>query len=426
MRTIHRIDIPSLLPIRKRTAAYARVSSGKDAMLHSLSAQISFFSELIQRNPEWEFAGIYADEAFTGTRDERPELQRLMQDCRDGKVDMILTKSISRFARNTVTTLELVRELKLLGIGVWFDRENIYSLSGDGELMLTILSSFAQEESRSASENQKWRIRKNFKEGKVSGIKMLGYRLEKGVLQIVPEEAELVRAVFADYLSGMGIFSIIKKYESQGVKFTRSGLSKLLRNEKYQGDMLLQKTVTTDHLSKRRVINIGQAPQYYVTGSHEAIIDKDTFAAVQAEIERRAAIHAPKVPPPSKPYPFAGLVQCGKCGALYRRKLGNAGSKYSKPVLICPTFDQRGKAECDSQQIPEDILLEKAEEFGGLAGISEIRVPEHNLLTFVYNDGSVIDVPWQHRSRRESWTPEMREAVRQKMLARNKGRHPNE
>lgn len=339
---------------------------------------------------------------------------------------MILTKSISRFARNTVTTLALVRELKALDIGVWFDRENIYSLSGDGELMLTILSSFAQEESRSASENRKWRIRKDFGEGKVSGMKMLGYRLEKGVLQIIPEEAEIVKAVFADYLSGMGVLAIIKKYEAQGVSFSRTGLYKMLRNEKYQGDMLLQKTVTTDHLTKRRVKNIGQFPMYHVAGSHEAIIDRATFAAVQAEIERRAAIHAPKAPPPTAAYPFSGLVQCGKCGALYRRKHNNAGSKYSKPIMICPTYDQRGKAECDSQQIPEDILLAKVEEFGGLGSISKISVPEHNLLILTYKNGSTVTVPWQNRSRRESWTPEMREAARQKTLARSKGGYPNE
>lgn len=254
----------------------------------------------------------------------------------------------------------------------------------------------------------------------MSGMKMLGYRLEKGVLQIVPAEAEIVKAVFNDYLSGMGVFAIVKKYKEQGIVLTRSGLSKMLRNEKYQGDMLLQKTVTTDHLTKRRVKNIGQFPMYHVIDSHEAIIDRATFAAVQTEIARRAVIHAPKTPLPAKTNPFTGLVQCGKCGAFYRHKRNNTGSKYSKPILICPTYDQRGKAECDSQQIPEDILIEKVNEFGGLDIISKISVPTHNLLTFEYNDGSVIAVPWQFRSRRESWTPEMREAVRQKTLAKNK------
>jgi len=418
MRTIHKIAAPAKLPSRKRVAAYARVTSGKEAAIHSLSAQISYYNSLIQRNAEWLFSGIYADEALTGTKTNRPEFQRLMQDCRDGKVEMIITKSISRFARNTVTTLEAVRELKSLGVEVWFERENIYSLSGDGELMLTILSSFAQEESRSASENRMWRIRKDFAEGKLSGMKMLGYHLVGGVLHIIPEEAELVRAVFADYLSGMGVLAIIKKYKAQGVTFTRTGLGKMLRNEKYQGDVRLQKTVTTDHLTKRRVKNTGLVAQYYVTDRHQPIIDKVVFAAVQDEIARRADIYAPKTQAPAR-YAFAGMVQCGKCGAFYRRKHNNAGSKYEKPVLICPTFDQRGKSVCDSQQIPEDILWAKVEKAGGLESISAIHVPGHNTLVFTHTDGSASDITWQHRSRRESWTPEMKQRAREQTLSRN-------
>ena len=151
---------------RKRVAAYARVSSGKDAMLHSLAAQVSYYSELIQRNPQWEYAGVYADENLSGTKEARPEFQRMLRDCREGKIDRILCKSTSRFARNTVTLLETVRDLKALGIDVFFEEQNIHTLSADGELMLSILASYAQEESLSASENQKWRVRKNFEEGK--------------------------------------------------------------------------------------------------------------------------------------------------------------------------------------------------------------------------------------------------------------------
>ncbi len=201
----------SILPKRKRVAAYARVSSGKDASLHSLSSQISFYSGLIQRNHDWEYAGVYADEALTGTKDNRPEFQRMIRDCKDGKIDIILTKSISRFARNTVTTVETVRLLKSYGVDVWFERENIHSISGDGEFMLTILSSFAQEESLSASENQKWKIRKNFEEGRPTAVRMMGYRQENDEFFIVPEEAEIVRMIFNMYLSGMGRNAIVKK-----------------------------------------------------------------------------------------------------------------------------------------------------------------------------------------------------------------------
>ncbi|EYE89105.1 resolvase, partial [Fervidicella metallireducens AeB] len=173
-RKVIKLDSKIIKPIsKKRVAAYARVSSGKDAMLHSLSAQISYYSSFIQKHIEWEFAGVYADEAITGTKDERPEFQRMLDDCRMGKIDMIITKSISRFARNTVTLLETVRELKDLNVDVYFEKENIHSLSGDGELMLTILASFAQEESRSVSENIKWRIRKGFKEGELVNLRFM-------------------------------------------------------------------------------------------------------------------------------------------------------------------------------------------------------------------------------------------------------------
>ena len=177
-----------------RVAAYARVSNGKDAMLHSLSAQVSYYNELIQGNPEWLFCGIYADEALTGTKSNRAEFQKMLAACRNGEIDLIITKSISRFARNTVTLLETVRELKDIGVDVYFEEQNIHTMSADGELMLTILSSYAQEESFSASENQKWRIRRDFEQGRVSSMRMLGYRrTSEGRLEIIPEEAVIVR-----------------------------------------------------------------------------------------------------------------------------------------------------------------------------------------------------------------------------------------
>ena len=162
---VQRHFLKANIPQLKRVAAYARVSSGKDAMLHSLSAQISYYSDLIQNHSGWQYAGVYADEALTGTKDNRENFQRLLADCRAGNVDMVITKSISRFARNTVTLLETVRELKNMGVDVFFEEQNIHSLSADGELMLTILASYAQEESLSASENQKWRVKRNFENG---------------------------------------------------------------------------------------------------------------------------------------------------------------------------------------------------------------------------------------------------------------------
>ena len=205
-RIVQKIEFPNAQKVKLlRTAAYARVSSGKDAMLHSLSAQVSYYNNLIQSNPEWMFCGVYADEALTGTKDSRENFQKLLAECRAGSIDLIITKSISRFARNTVTLLETVRELKGLGVDVYFEEQNIHSLSADGELMITILASYAQEESFSASENQKWRIRKDFEKGKIGSITMLGYKRNKnGILEIVPEEAEIIRMIFLDFLAGMG------------------------------------------------------------------------------------------------------------------------------------------------------------------------------------------------------------------------------
>ena len=198
------------LPRDKNVAAYCRVSSGKDAMLHSLEAQVSYYSSLIQNHSGWEYAGVYADEARTGTKDTRENFVRLLADCRAGRIDMVLTKSISRFARNTVTLLETVRELKQIGVDVYFEEQNIHSLSTDGELMLTVLASYAQEESRSASENQKWRIKKNFEEGKPWSSTLLGYRNVDGRFEIVPEEAETVRLIYRLIMQGQTPYAIAK------------------------------------------------------------------------------------------------------------------------------------------------------------------------------------------------------------------------
>jgi DNA invertase Pin-like site-specific DNA recombinase len=404
-------QIPAL-PERKRVAAYTRVSCGKETMLHSLAQQVSYYSEKIQQNAQWIYSGVYCDEAYTGTKDARPEFQRLLDDCRAGKLDIVLTKSISRFARNTVTLLETVRELKRLGVDVWFDEQKIHTLSGDGELLLSILASYAQEESKNVSDNCTWRIRKNFREGIPTHCEPFGYKMVDGSFQIAPGEAKTVQQIFADYLAGMGILAIQKKLLAQNVHFSKNGLAGLLRNEKYVGDLLLQKSLTTDHLSKRKVKNTGQLPQYFVKYNHPAIISREQFEAAQREIARRAARHH-QTPRPAKPYPFTGLMRCGICGAPFGRKIAVAAKKYKKPVWICDTFNTLGKAHCASQQIPEDILLAKAEEAGGLEGLQRIEVPGPFALSFYYKDGRQVDLAWKHPSRRESWSPEMKaEAAR--------------
>ena len=215
-RTVEQIQFAPRMPKPIRVAAYARVSSGKDAMLHSLAAQVDHYSTYIRHHHGWEYVGVYADEAKTGTRDSRENFQRMLTDCRSGKIDHIITKSISRFSRNTVTLLETVRELKELGISVYFEEQSIDTATADGELMLSILASYAQEESLSASENQKWRVKRNFEEGIPWRFFMLGYRRENGKLAIVPEEAEIVRSIFDDYLAGKGVTAIAKRLNESG------------------------------------------------------------------------------------------------------------------------------------------------------------------------------------------------------------------
>lgn len=425
-RTIKKIAFPvQEAPKLTRVVAYARVSSSKDAMLHSLSAQVSYYNDLIQRHPGWLFCGVYADEALTGTRADRENFTRLLQDCRSGKVDMVITKSISRFARNTVTLLEIVRELKLIGVDVYFEEQNIHSISADGELMLSILASYAQEESLSASENQKWRIRRNFENGMPWNGTLLGYRYENGKYIIVPKEAEIVRLIFDSYMDGMGITAIMKMLNDRGFLsrngnvWCKSSVMKVLRNYCYTGNLLLQQTYRENHLTKRTLQNNGELPKYHITDSHEPIISLGQFNAVQEEIKRRADKHThPGVK--QKMYPFTGMVVCGGCGKHYRRKVTKTG-----PVWICNTFNSMGKAYCPSKQIPENTLISITEEaLGSIDALSDkimaIRAEKDNTLVFCFKGGTETVKRWKDRSRSESWTEDMKEAARQKALERRR------
>lgn len=416
----------------KRVAAYARVSSGKEAMLHSLSAQVSHFSSMIQKTPGWEYAGVYADEAVTGTKDSRAEFQRLLTDCRTGKIDLIITKAISRFARNTLTTLQTIRELRSLNVDVYFMEQNIHTIGGDGELLLTILAAYAQEEARSVSENQKWRIKSNYEQGLPWSVSMFGYRLINGKLEIVPEEAEIIRLAADMYLDGLGGDNIAKALWQAGIRGRRGGeiegqhIRSMLTNEKIAGDMLLQKYYINDPIEKKRIINQGAKPQYYVENSHEPILDRDTCRRIIAERERRAARYLPAGSRgPRRSYPFTGKLVCKQCGAHYRRKIANAGSKYKSSVWMCATFKTKGKDYCPSKQIPEDILRAAAARVLGLPAfdekvfdkeIAEISVPKNGTLVFVFYDGREISETWENRSRRESWGKEQRQKAREKTL----------
>jgi hypothetical protein len=330
---------------------------------------------------------------------------------------MVITKSVTRFARNTVTTLETVRELKLLGVDVYFEKENIHSMSGDGELMLSILASYAQEESRSVSENLKWRLRHKYKDGRPSSASLLGYKLVNGTFIVVPEEAETVRMIFASFLGGMGKNAIMKKLTAMGVPtkygghWSESVIDRMLRNEKYKGDLLLQKEFIADHVSKKRRKNLGELPMYYVENAHEPIIDRAVFDRVQEELARRTAQHY-RPRKATEPYPFTSKIVCGQCGKNYRRKTANAGTPYEKTIWVCETFNKRGKAACPSQQIPEDILLKIVNNMDFV----KIHVRQPGVVVIALPDGSEIERHWQHKSRSESWTPEKREEARTRQL----------
>jgi len=390
---------------RIKVAAYARVSSGKDAMLHSLSAQVSYYSSMIQSHRGWEYAGVYSDEAISGTKEARPGLQKLISDCREGKIKMVITKSISRFARNTVTLLETVRMLKALGVDIYFEEQNIHTMSSDGELMLTILASYAQEESLSVSENMKWRIKKNFEAGIPWNGRMLGYRLIGDHFEIVEEEASLVRRIFKEYLDGYGTNKIAQGLNEEGIPAIRgeiwhkTTIANILCNYNYTGNLLLQKTYKESHLATMSNNNEGQLPKYHIEDSHKAIISLDTFMAVQMEIERREKPINTK-----QTYPFSGLLKCAKCGKSYRRKVTATG-----PVWICATYNTRGKKHCPSKQIPETTLEAVVYSLADdVKSIEKIIVDDGNALHFHFVNGLVVTRTWADRSRAESWTEEMR------------------
>ena len=417
-RKIEQVRFATDAPKKKRVAAYCRVSSGKDAMLHSLSAQVSYYSDYIQKHG-WEYAGVYADEALTGTKDNRENFQRLLAECRKGTVQMVITKSISRFARNTVTLLETVRELKALGVDVYFEEQNIHTMSADGELMLTILASYAQEESLSVSENMKWRIRRNFEEGKPWSGLILGYHFQNGQFVVVPEEAEIVKRIFREYLDGLGATAIMKGLNEDGIltrlgkPWRTEGVLKILRNYNYTGNLILQKTYRENHLTKRKMKNNGEKPQYHAVGTHEAIIDLATFEAVQEELARRSEHYSGKKPS-TVTYPFTRLIVCANCGKHYKRKTTATGI-----VWICSTYNTHGKKACaDSKAIPESVLYELTADTP-LGDLTAIRAEKDSTLAFCFKNGEQTVKRWKDRSRAESWTEEMKEKARQQALAQH-------
>ena len=334
--------VPAVTGARRRVAAYARVSTDKDEQFTSYEAQIDYYTNYIKGRPDWEFVSVYSDEGKTGCNTSRREgFKRMVDDALDGKIDLIVTKSVSRFARNTVDSLTTIRKLKDKGVEVYFEKENIWTFDGKGELMLTIMSSLAQEESRSISENCAWGQRKRFADGKVTVPfgRFLGYdRGPDGNLVVNEEQAKVVRRIYAEFLRGYTPYAIANHLTADGIPtpggktvWGKGVVLSILTNEKYKGDALLQKVFTEDFISKKKVKNTGQVPQYYVEGNHEAIVSAETFDLVQEQIAARK----PGANRYSGVHLFSGIVYCGDCGSLYGSKVWHATDKYRKVVWQC-------------------------------------------------------------------------------------------
>ncbi len=343
---------------KKKVAAYTRVSMETEMLLHSLSAQVSYYNDLIQRNPEWEFAGIYADEGISGTSTaHRDDFNRLVADCEAGKIDMVLVKSISRFARDTVDTLETTRHLKELGIDVYFERENIHSISDEGELLLTLLASFAQEESRSISENVKWGIRKRFEQGIPNGHKApYGYEWDGEMYRAIPEQGKIVKEIFEKYLAGASAYGIAKELSARGITGQKgvpmddSAVKFILANWSYTGTMLLQKNFISEGHTRKR--NKGELPMYMVEGMFEPLIAQEDFEKAQRIRKGRADACANRNPALTA---FSGLVRCGECGCSASRRTTKYGKKWN-----CNTRERKGKAQCGLRPVYEAELEQAA------------------------------------------------------------------
>lgn len=370
-----KVEKQKLLPV----AAYARVSTEKEEQEDSFERQVEHYTQIIRGNSAWRMVEIYADPGISGTRAEkRPNFMRMIDDCRAGKIKKILVKSISRFARNTVDALNYIRELKDLGVSIYFESENIDTMTPGGEVLITILAAMAEQESRTISTNIKWAWQRKFQSGEIilnTGL-MLGYRREPEldedghkVYSIDDAEAEIVRRIYREFLSGKTLTRICRDLEADGIK-TKLGKDKwrwksvrsILTNEKYTGNAILGKTYKPDVLSKQRKKNdAGQAPQYYVENTHPAIISMEMFKLAQRELQRRDETKA-NVTNNSRftsKYPFSGLLVCGECGARLRRHVRTMGTGEKVASWGCTTRITQGREACQSSHHVREDVLEK-------------------------------------------------------------------
>jgi DNA invertase Pin-like site-specific DNA recombinase len=423
-------------PSRKRVAAYARVSVDSDELLHSLAAQVSHYSAHIQANPLWEYAGVYADAGISGTvTKNRSEFQRLIADCEKGLVDIILTKSISRFARNTVDLLKTVRSLRERSISVRFERENIDSLSPDGELMLSILASYAQEESLSISENVKWGIRKRFSQGHFLAYTIYGYRWIDNHFEIIEKEAETIRFMYHSFADGMMLTEISDALAKQGIynrkgkPFGKTSILRILDQEKYRGFSILQRTYVDDHITHQKKMNRGELPRFEVQGTHPVIIDEQLHEKVEAERERRRQAGAVRW---RRATCFTGKIVCGYCGSTFTytpySRTGEL-TQFQQGHYQCSHKRKHGSKSCPSKSLPVYTLRQVCTSLlGPLAGASpedpfeeawidgyvEHIVAFVGTLEFHLNSSEVLTIPWKNTAKRDAWA--YRKALAQQII----------
>ncbi|VTT02558.1 recombinase family protein [Streptococcus dysgalactiae] len=345
---------------KRRVAGYARVSTDHEVQATSYESQMRYYSEYINGRDDWEFVKMYSDEGISGTNTKlRTGFKSMVEDALDGKIDLIITKSVSRFARNTVDSLTTVRQLKEVGVEIYFEKENIWTLDSKGELLITIMSSLAQEESRSISENVTWGLRKQFAEGKVHFpyTNVLGFKAgEDGAIVVDQDEAKTIRYIFQQALIGKSPYHIAKDLTEQVIPspsgkshWNATTIKRMLRNEKYKGDALLQKTYTTDFLTKKKNINRGELPQYYVENNHEAIVDRETFDAVQQVLENKGRKSSTTI--------FSSKLVCGDCGHFFGSKVWHSTSKYRRVIYQC-NEKYKGISKCSTPHVTEEEVIQ--------------------------------------------------------------------
>jgi len=392
--------LPSLSLQRRRTCGYARVSTDKDEQFTSYEAQVDYYTKYIKAKPEWEFTTVYTDEGITGTNTKKRDgFNQMIDDALAGKIDLIVTKSVSRFARNTVDSLVTIRKLKEVGVEVFFEKENIWTLDSKGELLLTIMSSLAQEESRSISENVTWGKRKSASDGKISlgYSQFLGYdKGPNGTIVVNAEQAVIVKRIYREFMQGKTPFTIAKELKADGIP-TPSGkntnwragtIESILTNEKYKGAALLQKKFTVDYLSKKMKVNEGEIPQYYVEDSHEAIIPPDEWEDVQTEMLRRKHL--------GRRYSgnsiFSTRIVCADCGTYYGSKVWHSTDERYRQVIWQCNNKFKNDEKCKTPHLTEEQIKQAfVDAFNCLFQGKKQILASYRKIAALYTDCSSID-----------------------------------